>query len=1489
METIEKSSESIEKIESPVVNVITESIETLDAIVDDSKKRKDETEVVSDKLQESVEEEVQEQVILGPITTDLQEDERDTVHTVEVVENVLVDAHSTAEEIDNEIGIANETTQETVAVLQENDITESFTAVVVTKNEEHSQKEEDSKITTEMEDSNFKEEEILINTDTEQVSEDVKFSKDAAEKEIQSATTSDTHIIKTIEEQNAEEVIEECTSNITGPKEEDEEPIATVHTEPALALSKVDLIEESIKDLAVDQIKTDEDKATILENILTGSIESTDLDTNVEIPETINKPIELIITDKIEELPIEMEIKSRSSENENLTNQEIPSVEVSQAKEPVSLTENTIKCESEIETNVDELDNDLISIATPTETEIKQHFPADSSVRVNDTRETTTLHDPTIADTSASVDICVNEMEPDKLEDTNELTDTSSVCIVTVAESTNVTKPKQTLVSECTPENSEIIETEVTESTMSETVLLLNECDITEADKIESTNVDNLDNIVEDNSTLMDLEAAATVAAINAEQANIREELLSDEINASTNCPEVLELPPVIETSTLIDDNEHIPAFNDENTQDITENSVAEGKEFVELQEGSNSIKSDEAANQNDIVETTTSPKDYTQTMENVISSNEENSNKIEDVSVNIAAMEQHTEELTTEASVKQTVSIKEDLIKEVATTKVPIEIIQSANVDSNLIESAACSSIDTIVVEQSSNSQDCKILPAETSSSDPSNESSSTTSQFAIIKDTYGIDSNETHISSTETKTSKLIVELSVADTTATSDCDVQSESEKETKEKRKKPHRGNFKTDSELNKVLTIEVDDIQSENYETSNDETLECSSRSDLEDGKPEYSSRISKNEDLKMTITKQKPEECHSILKIYNPDDPKDSIPKFKIKSSQQEGASTSDTVPKLSLKGLLSPDDQANLKRLHKLNSPKSSDSGNAKLVMVFSPNSQRTNRKSEVISPIKLTIKPVKQEENQQRSSPKITIKPITKPESDEVPASKGSPKITIKPLIKPDEVEIQKLPKSKLRCDDEPESIKINPKITIKPIPKPDQDEDDCPKFTIKPILKPDIEDVEVQRISPKVIIKPVVKTDDELSSPKYASKSFTNYEPSQCSPKIIIKPIPKPDDEEDSSRNSPKITIKPITRSDDDVNYEMSQCSPKITIKPIVRGDDEEIEESRNSPKITIKPIIKPDEDIDCVYSPKITIKPVLKLDEDGGAESSRASPKLIIKQIGRNDDIPHDTRQHSPKITIKPIPSKSEVELLNSPRITIKPIPKPDEYDYLDNIAHSPKITIKPIQKPSETADLTQSPRITIKPIVKHPEDDLDNKMKSTGEELIDFEEQIKQERIVLKIHKNTIPTPTSSRKREFVDDDDKSEKLGKIKLKFSKEGGHAEIVSAKRQLDMDTEIIDVKHMKFDDLCKKEDDDVVEIIQIIQDDKNDEVKIPQTPPTNEVIVSACKEDPLEKIPVFEITPESAAAIKKVEDMTPITSTRKLLKTIFFIQNI
>lgn len=630
-------------------------------------------------------------------------------------------------------------------------------------------------------------------------------------------------------------------------------------------------------------------------------------------------------------------------------------------------------------------------------------------------------------------------------------------------------------------------------------------------------------------------------------------------------------------------------------------------------------------------------------------------------------------------------------------------------------------------------------------------------------------------------------------------------------------------------LSKILTIEVDDIQSETYETSNDEPVD-----EVDESKPEYSSRISKVENLKMTITKQRPEESHSILKIYNPEDVKDCIPKIRIKTTQQDSM---EVLPKLNLKAMKSSESQNSPKRVFR-NSPKSSDSHSPKL-RNNSPTSTKSNRK-ELLSPLKLTIKPVvRPDEIQSKSSPKITIKPITKPEDkieeDKIiDSSKNSPKLKI--LLKSEDQQTS-------------EATLHNPKITIKPITKTDEDVA-----------------IEQARSNPKITIKPIPKPEDDVMKTVKATNRSTKTEPESTrqNPKVTIKPVVKSD--LDVPKTNPKVTIKPIIKPEEEIAkskvndhpMESSRHSPKITIKPIIKPEEEE-DCSRSSPKIIIKPIVKPEDECEISHhSPKITIKPVLKTDDDI-ADTVWTNPKVIIKPIIKPDD-----EAHSPKIIIKPIPKPPETSEL-SPKISMKPIKDSENTE-------PPKITIKPIQKPHEHTEVV-SPRITIKPILKPSEEESQpsstkTRSKKSPEKLqtddlttlIDFEDQIKQERIVLKIQKNTIPTPTSSRKRDYTDDEEKSEKMGRIKLKFSKEGGHTKIISnkeLKRSYQENLEDIELKRQKIEDDPL---DDVIEIVPVFETKEKEPLK-----ETENVVEAIFKDDPLDKIPVFEITPESAAAMK------------------------
>lgn len=326
---------------------------------------------------------------------------------------------------------------------------------------------------------------------------------------------------------------------------------------------------------------------------------------------------------------------------------------------------------------------------------------------------------------------------------------------------------------------------------------------------------------------------------------------------------------------------------------------------------------------------------------------------------------------------------------------------------------------------------------------------------------------------------------------------------------------------------------------------------------------------------------------------------------------------------------------------------------------------------------------------------------------------------KLTIKPIVKHDEVQHQQ---------------KSSPKLTIKPIVRHEEVHEQqrtSPKLTIKPIIRP--EEAEQQKSSPKLTIKPIIKP-EELTLLEHEEQQ----KQSRSSPKIIIKPLVKPETSDSPKQKySPKLTIKPVVKHEEE--HVQQKCSPKVTIKPIPKRED--VPEEHKTPKVTIKPICEPDH-------PKITIKPVVKPDE----------------------------QMHSPKITIKPIVKPHEVA--SGSGSTSSPIEIFDDDDDDDE-----ELTVQPVDDSNDrggsllqrfsikSPTKSDLPKVTIKPIVKHPE------LAAQAVDLIDFEEQIKQERIILKINRSNLP----SRKREHSEDGDRSAKLAKIKVKYSKQGGHAHIV------------------------------------------------------------------------------------------------------------
>ncbi|XP_076273281.1 uncharacterized protein LOC143204568 isoform X2 [Rhynchophorus ferrugineus] len=326
--------------------------------------------------------------------------------------------------------------------------------------------------------------------------------------------------------------------------------------------------------------------------------------------------------------------------------------------------------------------------------------------------------------------------------------------------------------------------------------------------------------------------------------------------------------------------------------------------------------------------------------------------------------------------------------------------------------------------------------------------------------------------------------------------------------------------------------------------------------------------------------------------------------------------------------------------------------------------------------------------------------------------------------------------------------------------------------------------IEDVEREKLySPKVTIKPVKVPDDEVSTTSDAevkgSLKMTITKQSDTMHSILKVFNPEDDSElGDNEEPIPKLIIKP--------KHEQ-QHSPKTPSRSSKIYSPTSTQRC-GSPRVTIKPVVKPPESKNEPVGPlKITFKPVVKADD----ATKRHSPKA--REL--------EQKNHNPKITIKPIPKPVEPEkeegMPTTPKVTIKPIKRPHE-DMEGDMEHeksSPKITIKPVVRSSEDIDQPNqsTPRLIIKPIKKQEEEMKEHEQGRSSPKIsikpivkpasLDNEEEIEEvkERIVLKINKGNLPTPGKDKSKREYPEDEKSEKLGKIKLKFSTSGGHPHIV------------------------------------------------------------------------------------------------------------
>lgn len=370
-------------------------------------------------------------------------------------------------------------------------------------------------------------------------------------------------------------------------------------------------------------------------------------------------------------------------------------------------------------------------------------------------------------------------------------------------------------------------------------------------------------------------------------------------------------------------------------------------------------------------------------------------------------------------------------------------------------------------------------------------------------------------------------------------------------------------------------------------------------------------------------------------------------------------------------------------------------------------------------------------------------------------------------------------------LEVDVNTEEIRGEIKITL-PKQRP------SPKIRIKPIVKPPDEPSSSKADNvPKVIIKPVVKPTDPLkiTITKQSDDSHSIlkiYKPeeqqgAEIVPKLTIKSVPK---EENPSQHSPRRTTRNI-----------KILSPGITVKP-VEATSKEV----NYPKVTIKPVLKPEEKasplsprqkIKALESSGITMEPVIQ------KESPISPLKISVKQVPKDE------------------PSTSKVS---------KPITKTCEIVHSEDGTLSPlKLTIKPIMIGEQSH---QSPKLTIKPVVK-------------PEELDDE----KQERIVLKIAKNNLPSPKERPKKEDAKPEpaetDKSEKLGKIKLKLTKEGGHAQIIPSQLENPLKRALI-ISDSGIIDKRSRQDEESDVSINIVEPTPVTAVKSMPTSINNEVTI-------------------------------------------------
>ncbi|XP_047997537.1 LOW QUALITY PROTEIN: nascent polypeptide-associated complex subunit alpha, muscle-specific form [Leguminivora glycinivorella] len=458
--------------------------------------------------------------------------------------------------------------------------------------------------------------------------------------------------------------------------------------------------------------------------------------------------------------------------------------------------------------------------------------------------------------------------------------------------------------------------------------------------------------------------------------------------------------------------------------------------------------------------------------------------------------------------------------------------------------------------------------------------------------------------------------------------------------------------------------------------------------------------------------------------------PSDTIPKVTIKlgkpGTDGEGKFYTDQpVPKLTIKGLQQPDQEA-------------SDS---KLKLVVSPSEEKVDKIP------KLTIKTVAKSDSQ--LSPKLTIKPVKSVEnpgkdsiadhsdvkisktkttdcadtSGEIKETTHIPKITIKPVLKTD---IDPSRRSQYQ-NDSLEQIPVVTKLNIKPILKPTDGEaseeikDEVPvvsKLNIKPILKPkdsefdsSIEDIpKVTKLNIKPLKHPEEKSSEQKDCDEWNADSDENSIPVVT--KLNIKPIVKPLEDE-NMKDTENQSSETGNSSDDNTDIPVVT---KLNIKPILKpAPDEDIAKPNTSTegiipvvtKLNIKPIIKPEENSN-LSSPKkettitkLNIKPVVKPDENEQSKSrdiedaNVKNPPLVMKINMKAVTDASSDESLKPDMKINHIDDKIEHVFNNIndtipvvSKINIKPLVKPLEDEHVKNDLSNCHFEDSSITQPTE---------------------------------------------------------------------------------------------------------------------------------------------------------------------------------------------------------